>query len=193
MSIVSKNKALTLASTAVVLFCGNIVSAGSEPLFNIDVSDKAAISFSNGVNESYAYTSDYKIRALTTGSTKRAWGILVSKSLTAPTIFGFDGSQGGSLSIFTEGDKAHGAQVGATAKLAYRLAERMDLARLPSPIRLSTRQVARSKPQARMGMRFSRTMISILSAAKLLRQILISKRQVTGPMVLSLIMVVISR
>ncbi|WP_139975222.1 autotransporter domain-containing protein [Ochrobactrum sp. CGA5] len=113
MSIVSKNKALTLASTAVVLFCGNIVSAGSEPLFNIDVSDKAAISFSNGVNESYAYTSDYKIRASTTGSTKRAWGILVSKSLTAPTIFGFDGSQGGSLSIFTEGDKAHGAQVGA--------------------------------------------------------------------------------
>ncbi|NKW11219.1 hypothetical protein HGG76_26825 [Ochrobactrum tritici] len=89
------------------------MSAGSEPLFNIDVSDKAAISFSNGVNESYAYTSDYKIRASTTGSTKRAWGILVSKSLTAPTIFGFDGSQGGSLSIFTEGDKAHGAQVGA--------------------------------------------------------------------------------
>lgn len=112
MSIVSKNMKATLASTALVLVCSSVISVGAEP-FAVHGVDQAALTISNGIEPPVSVDVPINIKASTTGPDKRAWGILVSKSPTMPSEFTLSATETGSISIVTEGARAHGAQVGA--------------------------------------------------------------------------------
>lgn len=113
MSIVSRNKKLTLASTALVLAYSNVVAAHSEPVNSISAVDKAAVSYSGGETITLSDLPPV-VTASTSGPSKRAWGILVSKSTTAPSSLTIEAQDpAGKIQINTVGDKAHGAQVGA--------------------------------------------------------------------------------
>lgn len=112
MSIVSKNMKSTLASTALVLVCSSVISVGAEPL-TVHGVDQAALTISNGIEPPVSVDVPINIKASTTGPNKRAWGVLVSKSPTMPSEFTLSATETGSISIVTEGARAHGAQVGA--------------------------------------------------------------------------------
>lgn len=111
MSISSRNKKSTLASTAMLLVFGLASTAQADPI-SIVVTDKAAVIHRDGTTKIITSEDVSKVKAETTGPSKRAWGVLVSQGVNAASHLEIS-DKNGPISIVTGGDKAHGVQVGA--------------------------------------------------------------------------------
>lgn len=111
MSIFSRNKKSTLASTAMLLVFGLASTAQADPI-SIVVTDKAAVIHRDGTTRIITSEEVSKVKAGTTGPSRRAWGVLVSQGVSAASHLEISGKNG-PISIATEGGKAHGVQAGA--------------------------------------------------------------------------------
>ncbi|MEN5276357.1 autotransporter domain-containing protein [Brucella sp. TWI432] len=112
MSIFSRNKKSTLASTAMLLILGLASTAQADPMLTA-VENTAAIIHREGNTKTIASEENLEVKASTTAPSKRAWGVLVSQGVDAPSVLEMSTVGQGSIYIATGGDKAHGVQVGA--------------------------------------------------------------------------------